>query len=131
MGLRQRINEAASASIRWNEDTLPVLGERVLMKGLMGGEQMVCLRMAVLQGSNDIAVDIYSIVSIAYGAYDPDTKERMWNPDLLSDRAEIAALHIDDLTFLANGIKELSDREGGDAGKAGGNSPEISILRTA
>jgi hypothetical protein len=123
MGLRNRLHEKSSAKIRWEEIVLPVTEERVLVKSLMGGEQMTALRMATRGDSP--AVDLYGFVTIAYAAHDPDTRERLYNPEVRDDLTEIGALPLDDITALTSAINRLSGVEDGEAGK---EAPEIMAI---
>jgi hypothetical protein len=127
MGLRNRLNEKASAKVRWEEITLPVTEERVLVKSLMGGEQMTALRMAT-RGDTP-AVDRYGLVTIAYAAHDPETRERLYNPELVGDLEEIGALPLDDITTLTSAINRLSGVEDEEPGKA--EVPEIVAISTS
>jgi hypothetical protein len=127
MGLRSRLNEKSSARVRWEEVTLPATGEVVLVKSLMGGEQMTALRMATRGDSP--AVDLYGLVTIAYAAYDPETKERLYNPEVRDDLTEIGALPLEDITTLTSAINRLSGVEDGEAGNA--EVPEIVAISTS
>ena len=101
MSLRDRINVAAKAALRTEIITLPIIGERVMVRGLMTGDAK---RLNAMEGGKATSFQI------ALCTLDPESAEHepLWNANDQKDHAEIDALPIPDATAITETINRLS-----------------------
>lgn len=122
MSLKDRIGQKSAALVRREPLTLPQIGEKVMVRGMMSGD---LLRVNAQKDEQKRA-----LLTAALCVEDPDTGQLLWMPHSQEDLDHIGGLHQDDLIAIA----ELAARLSGLADKPEqllGNSPATQSSSTS
>jgi len=105
--IRTRLRKKTEGFRHWEECTLPQAEEMLLLKSLSGGEYLAIQTQASPDGER-VRNDVLTLLTIMYSAHDPATHERIWNPEIEEDRAEVGEWHPDDITHVATEVMRIS-----------------------